>query len=280
MSDLPDVLRLTDMGEGRYEVTQPAESAEGRDVVFSGQYLAQMLMAAEASETRQKSPRSIHALFSRVGSYAKPIELQVEVQHTGRTWGSDTITAYQDDRLLCRALVLLTSQDPDLMRHQPGMPADLPGPDDLESAPTGLAFPEVDWRPVPGDRIADGVPVMYAWHRFGQAMSSPAANQAVLSWSTCGNIIGLAFTAHRDQVDIHQAHRTLNTGVIGHTVHFAEPFDVSQWLLLAHWADKAASGRVLGRGQVFTPTGELVAEFSQDAMAKSSDRELDWQHAM
>ena len=49
MSDLPDVLRLTEMGEGRYDVTQPAESAEGRDVVFSGQYLAQMLMAAEAS---------------------------------------------------------------------------------------------------------------------------------------------------------------------------------------------------------------------------------------
>ena len=43
-------------------------------------------------------------------------------------------------------------------------------------------------------------------------------------------------------VDISQAHRTLNTGVIGHTIHFAEPFDVSQWLLLAHWADKAASG--------------------------------------
>ena len=77
MSDLPDVLRLTEMGEGRFEVTQPAESAEGRDVVFSGQYIAQMLMAAEASEERQKSPRSVHTLFSRVGSYTKPIELQV-----------------------------------------------------------------------------------------------------------------------------------------------------------------------------------------------------------
>ena len=53
-----------------------------------------------------------------------------------------------------------------------------------------------------------------------------------------------------------------------------------EWLLLAHWADKAAGGRVLGRGQVFTQDGELVAEFSQDAMAKSADRELDWQHAM
>ena len=134
------------------------------------------------------------------------------------------------------------------------VPADLPGPGEVESQPSGLAFPGADWRPVPGDRIVDGVPVLYAWHRFDQAVSTPAANQAVLSWSTCGNIIGLAVTRHRDAVDISQAHRTLNTGVIGHTIHFAEPFDVSQWLLLAHWADKA--------------------------MAKTSDRELDWQHAM
>ena len=131
MADLPDVLRLTEMGAGRFEVTQPAESAEGRDVVFSGQFIAQMLMAAEAREERQKSPRSIHTLFSRVGSYTKPIELQVDVLHTGRTWGSDTITAYQDGRPLCRSLVLMTSQDPDLMRHQPNVPADLPGPGEL-----------------------------------------------------------------------------------------------------------------------------------------------------
>jgi acyl-CoA thioesterase-2 len=109
--------------------------------VFSGQYIAQMLMAAEAREEREKSPRSIHTLFSRVGSYTKPIELHVEVLHTGRTWGSDTITAHQDGRLLCRSLVPMTSQDPDLMRHQPEVPADLPGPDELESQPSGLAFP-------------------------------------------------------------------------------------------------------------------------------------------
>jgi acyl-CoA thioesterase II len=280
MSDLPDVLRLTEMGEGRFDATQPSQDPEGRDVVFSGQYIAQMLMAAEASEERGKSPRSVHALFSRVGSYTKPLEVQVEVLHTGRTWGSDTVSVYQDDRLLCRSMVLMTSQDPDLISHQPAMPADLPGPDDLESKPNALAFPNVDWRPVPGEHTVDGVPVMYAWHRFGQAVGTPAANQAILSWSTCGNIIGLAFRPHRDAVDIGQAHRTLNTGVIGHTIHFTEPFDVSQWLLLAHWADKAASGRILGRGQVFTQDGQLVAEFSQDAMAKTSEKEVDWQHAM
>src|SRR6202021_4018058 len=114
-----------------------------------------MRMAAEASEERQNSPRSIHALFSRVGSYTKPIELRVEVLHTGCTWGSDTITAYQDGRLLCRSLVLMTSQDPDLMRNQPDMPADLPGPEELGSNPTGRAFPYGAGPAGPGQHTAE-----------------------------------------------------------------------------------------------------------------------------
>jgi len=39
-----------------------------------------------------------------------------------------------------------------------------PGPEELESQATGLAFPGVDWRPVPGDR---------RWARIGPRRSLP-----------------------------------------------------------------------------------------------------------
>jgi acyl-CoA thioesterase len=279
MSDLPDVLQVTQLGEGRFEVVQPAESAEGRDVVFSGQYIAQMLMAAEATETGGKTPRSIHTLFARTGTYTKPIELQVDVMHSGRTWGSDSITATQDGKLLCRGLVLLNSEDPDLIVHESRMPAGLPGPDQLESEPA-LVFPGVEWRRIPDVTEVDGVPVLYAWHRFDQPVSTPAANQGIIAWSTCGHLIGIGFAAHPGAVDIHQAHRTLSTGVIGQTIHFFHPFDVSQWLLVTQVANKAAGGRIYGQGQVFTQDGQLVAEFHQDAMGKSVEGELDFRRAM
>ncbi len=280
VSDLPDVLHLTSLGDGRFGASQPSESAEGRDVVFSGQYLAQMLMAAEAMETGDKSARSIHALFARAGSYAKPLELQVDVIQSGRTWGSDTVTASQDGKIRARALVLMTSDDPDLFRHESSIPAGVPGPESLESKPSGLLFPGADWRPVPEPAVDAGAPVMYAWHRMQRRLDSRAANQAVLSWSTCGHILGLAFSAHRGEVDLSQAHRTLSTGVIGQTVHFLELIDVSQWLLFTHVATKAANGRVFGRGQVFTREGRLAAEYAQDAMAKRADAELDFRTAM
>lgn len=277
MSDLPDLLQLTEVGERRWSVVQPTESAEGRDVVFSGQLLGQMIMASDR-HAGGKDVRSVHAVFARAGSYRAPIELDVESLQAGRTWASDTVTARQDGKLLARATVLLSVVDPDLMRHGPAMP-DVPGFDDLSPA-VGQAFPGAEVRPVPGEPMLGDVPVERAWHRFSRSLGSPAANQAVLSWATCGQLIGLAMRPHSATVDIGAAHVTLNTGVIGHTLHFLERFDVAQPLLITQEATKAAAGRVHGQGSVFTAGGELVATFHQDSMAKSSPTVLDPRTAM
>jgi len=78
LTELPEILRLTDIGENRYRVFQPSKTAEGRDVVFSGQLLSQMIMASDAAARSAKDVRSVHAIFARAGTYTKPIELEVE----------------------------------------------------------------------------------------------------------------------------------------------------------------------------------------------------------
>lgn len=279
MSELPEILRLSPVGDGRYHVFQPAESAEGRDVVFSGQLLGQMIMAADAAAGSSKDVRSVHAVFARAGTYTKPIELYVDSMHAGRTWASDTVTATQDGRLLSRALVLLNTIDPDLMRHGPRMPGGVPAAAELVAAEV-QAFPGSEIRPVPGEREDDGVPVELAWHRYPEGLESQAANQAILTWATCGNIIGLAMRPHREQVRISDAHHTLSTGVIAHTVHFLERFDVSQWLLIVTAADSAAGGRVYGSGAVYDEGGKLVAVFHQDSMARAAEGSLDPRKSM
>src|SRR5262245_4791459 len=103
---LPDVLHLDKVAEGKFRVRQPSEQAEGRDVVFGGQLLAQMLMAAEEVNGGTKDIKSIHAIFARAGTYTQPIELTVETMQSGRTWSSHTITATQNAKLLSRSLVL------------------------------------------------------------------------------------------------------------------------------------------------------------------------------
>jgi len=269
--ELPDVLKLDELEPGRFRVRQPREAAEGRDVVFGGQYLAQMLMAAERMNGG-KDVKSIHAIFARVGTYTQPIELVAEEMQGGRTWASHTISAMQGGRLLARGMVLSSIDDPDLMRHSPAAPAAPPpgGPPvsilSFEGAVTTAAG-SVD--------LSGDVPCDKVWHRYPGHFTSVAANQAILAWATNGQLIGLAMKAHRDTVDISQAHRTLSTGVIGHTINFHERFDVGAWLLISQEATYAGRGRVHGRGLVFTEEGRLVASFTQDSMARRIEGTLD-----
>lgn len=72
---VPSLLQLEKVDATTYLVPQPSESAEGRDVVFSGQLIAQMIMAADDRTEGAKDVKSVQAVFCRAGSYASPIEL-------------------------------------------------------------------------------------------------------------------------------------------------------------------------------------------------------------
>lgn len=284
MADVPRILSLAEVGEHRYRLGVPADLPEGRDVVFSGQLLGQMVLASARDAPgggagSAKDARSVHAVFARAGSYSRPIDMTVESMHAGRTWASDTVTAWQDDRLLARGLLLLSSTDGDLVRHGPEMPSGFPGPEDLEEA-AGQVFPGAEWRPVPTGASRDGTPVDLAWHRYRDPLPSAAAHQAVLAWATCGNVIGVAIRPHRDRLRLADAHRTISTGVISHTVHFLEPLDTSEWLLVVTEGTSAANGRIYGTGSVFTGEGKLVAVFHQDSMAKTLDTTADPRRAI
>ena len=279
MSDVPELLQLDELADGRFQVRQPTESAEGRDVVFSGQLIAQMIMAADHSVEGSKDVKSVHAIFARAGSYTMPIELEVDVMQSGRTWASDTITATQQGKLLCRALLLMSIDDPDLMHHELSMP-EVPGPDQLRDG-SSLAYPGAEVRRVEApDATVNGVPAMWQWVRVTDVTGSPAVHQAVLSWCTPGPYIELSMRPHADKVRIGEAHRSVSTGVIGHTISFHERFDVGEWLLISHEATYAGRGRIHGRGLVFGRDGRLLASISQDSMVRAVEGELDPRRAM
>jgi acyl-CoA thioesterase II len=275
---LPDLLRLDVVGDHRFRVHHPDSDPEGRDVVFGGQLLAQMIMAS--SETGGgKEVKSIHALFARTGTYSAPIELAVESIHAGRSWASDTVTAWQGERLLSRGLVLLNNDEPDIIRHELEMPK-VPGPE-AATAGEGLGFPGAELRTVEDPTATTGgVAALHFWTRFEHPVPGVAANQAILSWNTNGFMIGLAVRDHRDVVKIEDAHRTVSTGVIGHTINFHERFDVSEWLLLTHESTYAGRGRVHSRGLVYREDGQLVATFTQDSMVRGVDGPIDPKRAM
>lgn len=262
---LVESLTLEPIGPGSYRAPN-VES--GTDVVFGGQLLAQSVIAGQAGH-EGKAVKTVHTVFARGASPALPVEISVEPMHSGRSFASSTVTISQGDRLCTRSLVLLSAGEPDLIRHA--------------DAPATLSDPDraVTMQHTPGAwevRVADGVDVsdpdavgpadLDVWTRFVGAPDDAVTSQALLAYATDGFLIGTAMRPHPG-IGQSQAHVTLATGVISHTLTFHEPCRASDWMLLSHHSPYAGRGRSYGRANVFRADGQLVASFVQDSMIRS-----------
>jgi acyl-CoA thioesterase len=261
-TDLPEVLRSERLDERRFRFG--SVDAEGRDVVFGGQLLAQMITASGALGGG-KEVKTIHAVFVRPGTITQPIDIEVTPINAGRTFASDTVTVWQGDRLCARGQVLLHTPEPDLIRSELAMP-DEPAPED--GIPSrAFVFPSAEMRVVRGTGDSSPGPAELSfWTRYEDAPDGQVASQAILSWATNGLLIGTAMKPHG--LNLADAHRTISTGVISNTLTFHDAFNARDWLLLTHDVPYAGRGRVYGRGHVFTRDGRIVASFVQDSMVR------------
>jgi acyl-CoA thioesterase-2 len=123
MPELADLLAAFDLeptGPGTF--TGSSIVFGGGSVVFGGQLLGQSMLAGATADPT-KEIKSIHTIFARGASTDVPLEFDVDVMQSGRSFASAAVTARQGERLCTRSLVLLHAPDPDLIEHQPDAPA-------------------------------------------------------------------------------------------------------------------------------------------------------------
>jgi acyl-CoA thioesterase len=271
LSDISSLLALEPAGEGRFRVRNEGDASVA-DVVFGGQLLGQMIVAASRAH-EGKHVRTIHTIFARAARVRGETELALEPIHAGRSFASTNVTAWQGDRLCARALVLLDAPDSDLIQHAAPAPKVAAPEDCPDAGKSPLVFPGSELRIVDGvDLVSVDAPAgpaeLFTWLRHPEAPEDLGANQAILAWATDGFLIATAMRPH-EGIGQAEAHRSLSTGVVGHTLTFHEPFSLRDWLLLAHESPHAGAGRSHGRAQVFTREGRLVASFVQDNMIRA-----------
>jgi acyl-CoA thioesterase II len=261
-------LVLEEVGPDRYRAQN---LAMGHGVVFGGQLLAQSIVAGLAGHDGM-DVKTVHTVFARGGRPDLPVDIAVDRMHDGRTFASSAVTISQGDRLCTRSLVLLSADEPDLIRHADPAPA-LPPPADGSGS-----HGSTDWlvEVVGGVDVSDpdavGPPELDVWTRFVGVPRDAATGRALLAFASDGFLLGTAMRPHRG-VGQSQAHVTLTTGVITHTLTFHEPFDANEWLLLSHRSPSAGRGRTYGRADVFRTDGQLVASFVQDGMIRPRAQE-------
>jgi len=276
ISTLPRLLQMEQVGEHLYEGKPEHEGDVVRNVVFGGQILAQAIVAAHVDRNLDrvddKEVKSIHAVFARAGDYNLPITYEVQRMHDGRTLGSDTVTFSQNGRIMSRALILWSADEPDLIRHTEWVSRpDVAGPEDPGNRRDNRVFPGAEGLIVGGidtwnDEEPLRPPVQNVWTRHPDNFSVPV-NQAVVSWATDGWLIGTAMLPHEDHNEGH-AHKTISTGVISHTLNFHDRFRTDEWLLICNESIWAGRGRTHGRGNIWTEEGGLVATYTQDNLVR------------
>jgi acyl-CoA thioesterase len=258
-----DALTLETTGEDRY---QASNIASEHNVVFGGQLLAQSVMAGLAGQEAKKV-KTIHTVFARAASPEAPLDITVDRMHGGRSVGSSAVTISQSDQICARSLVLLSADEEDVIRH-----ADTPRsssiPDDTEIRSSGAWEIGIVGAVDVNDPELVGPPELDVWVRFVGAPDNPATDQALVAYSTDGFLIGTAMRPHAG-FGQSQAHRTLSTGVLTHTLTYHEPCPASEWHLIEQWSSYAGHGRSYGRGDIFRSDGQLAASFVQDAMIRA-----------
>ncbi len=265
MDAFVEALTLEPAGDDRYRASNlPAEHG----VVFGGQLLAQSIMAGLAGQ-EGKAVKTIHTIFARGASPEAPLDVTVERMHSGRSVASSTVTISQGDQIVTRSLLLLSAEEPDVIRHA-DEPRTKSSPDDVAGHVRGSGVWEMG---IVGDvDIIDpelvGPPELNVWVRFAGAPDDPATDQALVAYSTDGFLIATAMRPHAG-VGQAQAHVTLSTGVLSHTLTFHERCPAAEWHLLQHWSSYAGHGRSYGRGDIFRADGQLAASFVQDAMIRA-----------
>jgi acyl-CoA thioesterase len=264
LADVLSVLDLTPSGDKRFRATSLADG--GGEVAFGGQLLGQSLVAA-ARAVPDKEVLSMHSVFARGASTTEPLDLEVDLMHTGRAFASVTVTVRQRDRLCVRSIVLLHTPDEHLIRHARPSPA-VEGPDHLPS------LAHADWWQI---RVAEGADIidpdavgpaeLRVWSRVPGVTGDRAVSQALLAWASDGFLIGTAMRPHPGFGQA-LAHVSVSTTVLAQTLTFHEPFDAGEWLLLDQRSTYAGRGRSHGRAEVYAGDGRLVASFSQESMIR------------
>lgn len=250
-------------GEGRYRA---GNIDTGNPVVYGGQLLAQSVIAA-LTDAGDKRVKTIHTVFARGGNPEAPVEIHVDPMHSGRAFASRTVTISQGESVCTRSQVLLTADEPDFIHHADPSPSLTP-PDSSRERDDSEAF---EIRIVDDVDVSDpelvGPPDLDVWVRVLEAPDDPSVDQALLAYISDGFLIGTAMRPH-DGVGQAQAHVTVATSVVSHTLTFHEPFSIRDWLLLSHHSSHAGGGRSYGSAEVFTSDGRLVASYVQDAMIR------------
>lgn len=280
---VPELLSILDLEQLEENLFRGRSPQVGWQRVFGGQVIGQALVAATRTVAADRPPHSLHGYFLLPGDPSIPIIYDVERIRDGGSFTTRRVKAIQHGQAIFTLSASFQRMEEGLS-HQMKMP-DVPQPDDLpdedEIRKTILpTLPEairryyererpIELRPVSFDRrVKPGEtrdPIFNVWIRATGALPDDLAiHQSVLAYASDMTLLDTSLVAHGRSV----LEGSIMAASLDHALWFHRPFRADDWLLYAQDSPFSGGGRGLGRGLIFTRTGELVASVAQEGMIR------------
>ncbi|KAI9481837.1 acyl-CoA thioesterase [Coemansia sp. RSA 989] len=255
----------------------------GNRGVFGGQVVGQALSAAGKTVDSPFRCNSLHCYFLAAGKNSDQIAYEVRRIRQGKSYCTRLVVAKQNGRVIFIATVSFQRCEASTLRHQYVMPK-VPAPETLISREEYLrrqgqrinnaeideakiaeygALP-VESRIVP--QKSDGLPVNAIWMRAKGDMSGLGHmhHQSMLAYASDFALIGTSTRPYQKK-DGYDMEMLVS---LDHTIWFHEPFRADEWLLYVMESPRAAGGRALATGRIYSRDGVLVASTAQEGVLR------------
>ncbi|KAJ7071303.1 thioesterase-like superfamily-domain-containing protein [Mycena amicta] len=269
--------------------------------VFGGQVISQALVAATHTVDPAFGLHALHCYFLLSASASTPIVYFVERLRDGRSYLTRAVKALQNGK--CVFMIMCSYQKPEPWQPvgQWSMPPHVPPPEacQLEEDRYGVLLQNADLHPkikeIYQNFIADrarspiavklalekdqlpGAPGMTRYMYWLQARDIPAYEphfqKCILSYMSDLYLLGAASRTLGLERFSKGPNAVSMTSTIDHSICFYDDtFDCGDWLLYVMASPRAASGRAIVYGQIYTRTGTLVAVTTQEGVVRADIR--------
>jgi len=273
-----ELIALLDLEVIEENIFRGRSPDELRQRVFGGQVAGQALVAAARTVEPDHRIHSLHAYFLRAGDPLVPILYEVDRVRDGRSFSTRRVLAIQHGKPIfgLSAGFQIPEEGFD---HQFPMPEGCVDPETLPdfrtrfepwkellgewySRPRAIDTRYCDWWP-PDDH-SPKPPFQNVWFRAnGVLPDDPVLHAVVATYASDLTVLDTSA----------QPHGGSNLGAIfmaslDHAMWFHRDFRADEWILYAQDSPSASGGRGLGRGLMFSHSGELVASVVQEGVIR------------
>ncbi|CAA7258809.1 unnamed protein product [Cyclocybe aegerita] len=274
--------------------------------VFGGQVISQALVSATSCVRSEFALHSLHCYFLTSASPSTPIVYSVERLREGKSYVTRSVKAVQNGRIIFIMLCSFQKPEPWQPTHQWSMP-DVPAPEQCEdeeavymriiqdpkSHPALVQFFQdqlterarspIAIKSAKAHQEAEGGRIVrYSYWMKARDIPEYEApfQKCILSYASDMHFIGTASRIMGLRRGGKGAESLSMLSTLDHSIWFYNnDFHAGDWLLYEIDCPRAASGRAIVHGRMYTRDGKLVAVTSQEGVVRANIKDPALQEA-